>query len=198
MGREQSQTLTDYPELEKSHTWASYFPWEKHSTRKGTRMGRVMTSIRNGLAHEQEKPPTNTVDGFQDQLKFAEHPDTLQEQDKLKRTGSSSIHRSRSDASEDLRESISPAIEARKSFDANENNMGPLSHQKPTTWGWPGLGSFSEYEKLNAKLENRAKLQRSVSLEPRVEAATFEAIDSAAESESYGWPGIGMWPQSKK
>lgn len=185
------QTLTNYPEVSTSHGWSSFFPWGKNTTRRGSHMGHVMTSIRSGLAYEQEKPPNNAVDYFEDQSKFAEHSEIVPGHDRMKQ-------RTLSDASEDSNGSISPAIEAGKSAEANENNMGPQSHQKPMTWGWPGLGTYPEFDRLNARLENRAKLRRTSSLEPRFEAATFEAIDSAAESESYGWPGLGAWPSSKK
>jgi len=191
MGGTEQQNLTNYPEINTSHGWASFLPWAKSTARRNSHMGHVMTSIRGGLAYEQEKRPSNVVDDFEDRLKFAEHSEIANEPKRA-------MLRTSSDASDDLKGSISPAIEAQKSSEMNENNMGPQSHQKPTTWGWPGLGTYPEFERLNARLENRAKSRKISSLEPRFEAATLEAIDSAAESESYGWPGLGTWPSSKK
>lgn len=162
-------------------------------------MGHVMTSIRRALAHEEERlfnhPETRLHE--QNQLKSAEQSQIVaSDQDNTKLSHSN--QRCPSEISDDFNGSISPAIEACKSFEANENNMGPDSHQRPATWGWPGLGTYPEPEKYPARLPNGTKMQKVAALEPRFEAATFEAIDNAAESESFGWPGIGTWPRSRK
>jgi len=198
MGRGQSQTLTDYPELDESSLSSPSSRWGDHTTARSSRMGHVMTSIRRALAHEQERlfshPDTSLHE--QNQLKRAEQSEiVVSDQDEMK--PSFSNERRPSETCDDLKGSISPAIEAFKSFEANENNMGPESHQKPATWGWPGLGTYPEPEKYPSTSQTGTKTQKVAALEPRFEAATFEAIDNAAESE-FGWPGIGTWPRSRK
>ena len=70
--------------------------------------------------------------------------------------------------------------------------------QEPSTWGWPGLGTYPEPAIYTPQLRRQSDTERTTKLEPKFEAATMEAIDNAAESESYGWPGLGSWPQSKR
>lgn len=185
MGRGQSHTLTDYPELGRSeHSFSSW--WGNHTSDRSSKMRHVMGSIRKGLAHEQEKlpDPSESIVHEHDQFNMTEdcgHDTTKPSDPKQRRP---------SEMSEDSKGSTSPALEACRLFQANENNMGPESHRKPATWGWPGLGNFPEPEGYPFKTRNGTRLQKSA-LEPRVEAATFEAIDNAAESESFGWPGLG-------
>jgi hypothetical protein len=90
---------------------------------------------------------------------------------------------------------ISPALQAVVSTKLNENNMGEGSHQNDETWGWPGLGSFSSQRSGTSHdpKPHAAPAASEAGVESKVEAATFEAIDNAAESETYGWPGLGDW-----
>jgi len=148
--------------------------------RRNSRLGHVMDSIRLSLAHEHERLPTAT----------ATEPRHIQQQV----TASSSNG------------SISPALQAVASSKLNENNMGEDSHQNDKTWGWPGLGTFLSHDSATTqKSKRRTESTGSEStgseahLEERVEAATFEAIDSAAELEPFAWPGLGYWvPPPKK
>ncbi|KEF51137.1 uncharacterized protein A1O9_12751 [Exophiala aquamarina CBS 119918] len=198
MGRGQSHTLTDYPEVDKPSE-PSMFPfWGNHTRERSSRMRHVIGSIRKGLAHEQEKlfNPSEPAIHDHEHFNMTEYSDSDSGHNTTK--PSNPKLRRPSERSDDLQWSISPALEACKLFQANENNMGPESHRKPATWGWPGLGTFPEPEGPSSKTQNRTRLQKAAALEPRVEAATFEAIDNAAESEPFGWPGLGEWPRSRK
>lgn len=156
-------------------------------------MRHVVGSIRKGLASEQERIPDASESTADEHEHFKMDDDYGH--DSMKQV--TPKERRLSDMSEDSKGSISPALEACRLFKANENNMGPESHQKPTTWGWPGLGTFPEPTGYSFKTRNGTRVHKS-ELEPRVEAATFEAIDNAAESESFGWPGLGSWPRPAK
>jgi len=77
--------------------------------------------------------------------------------------------------------------------DAKDSTSPALEAQRRESYGWPGLGTYPEPPTDPAKVQRRSSstAKRAAELEPRVEAATFEAIDNAAESEAYGWPGLG-------
>lgn len=165
-----------------------------HLERRNSRLGQVVDSIRHALAEEQEKifgapkPTKASIDAHLEHLR------------RLDRDERARVEREEM-WERDAKESTSPALEARKSFDLNENGMGPDSIKEQASWGWPGLGSYPEPAANPAKVRHSSNgnaVERAADLEPRVEAAAFEAIDNAAESEAYGWPGVGEFPALKK
>ena len=194
MKPQNSDTLTDYPETPQSHS--SWLSWGRrgsdvtHAERRHSKMGHIISSIRQGLAFEHERLPEQSG-----AWSYNSHPLVVDghagaspiEADKIQRQ-----------SSWDSEGSISPAVEAQRISESNENNMGAGSHQTPATWGWPGLGAWPEPERARPKIGKMSERERTLSLEPRLEAATIEAIDNAADSESFGWPGVGNWPGSRK
>lgn len=159
-----------------------------------------MDHIRETLSQEQERlfgPHKSAQQHRQYQAKIGEHLDRLREQDKADRA------RAEEEMTwEDNNNGASPAVQARKFFDLNENSMGADSEeerQRQWSWGWPGLGNYPEAANDTAKPR---RLSHSAAhnpvLEHKVEEAAYEAIDSAAESETYGWPGLGDFPVPKK
>ena len=152
-------------------------------------MGGIISSIRHGLAHEHERlPEKSDALSHRAEQPVTTYPDTNSTE------GSSPRER----ATWNDEESISPAIEARRMSENNENNMGERSHQAPSSWGWPGLGSWPERERPRTKVGKMSEKERTLGLEPRLEAATLEAIDMAAETDTFGWPGLGYWPEPRK
>ncbi|KAJ9607663.1 hypothetical protein H2200_007741 [Cladophialophora chaetospira] len=156
---------------------ATEIPLNHH---RHSKLSHVMDSIRLPLAHEHERLPMDTA---------TEQPPAHQQATMSSSNGS-----------------ISPALQAVASLKLNENNMGEDSHQNSKTWGWPGLGTFLSHDSATSqKSKRRTESTGSESavseahLEKRMEAATFEAIDNAAELEAFGWPGLGYWsPPPKK
>lgn len=194
MRRHSSATLTDYPESpEAPSSWLDFIKKSRDQDqldKRHSHMGNIIASIRHGLSHEHERIPekSGALSHRAEQQPVTSHPNA-------DRTGGSSP---RDQATWNDEESISPAIEARRMSENNENNMGEGSHQAPTTWGWPGLGSWPERGRPREKVGKMSAKERTLSLEPRLEAATFEAIDNAADSEAFGWPGLGYWPGTGK
>ncbi|OCT52281.1 hypothetical protein CLCR_09201 [Cladophialophora carrionii] len=147
---------------------------EHHHHHHESKLSHVMDSIRHALAHEHERLPSDSA--AQEQLP------------------------QRQDAAGSTKGSISPALQAVASSKLNENNMGEDSHQSDKTWGWPGLGTFKTHDSATSqRSKSRSGSAGSEAhMEEKVEAATFEAIDNAAESETYGWPGLGSWTTSPR
>ena len=178
MTRRDSNTLSDHTDLSESTTTppsrSTGGTDPTQNSRRNSKLGHIVDSIRHALAHEQEKPSSDSK-----QDKVAQNPHE-----------------------EDAKDTISPAIQAHKFFNLNENGMGAESHQESGSWGWPGLGSFPEPAKDQAGTRRLSTTKTGgkgfAALEPKVEAATFEAIDNAAESEPYGWPGLGDIPASRE
>ncbi|KIW67830.1 hypothetical protein PV04_07056 [Phialophora macrospora] len=139
-----------------------------------SKLGHVIDSIRHALAHEHEKLPSDHT---------AEQQPSQQQDQTNGNNGS-----------------LSPALQAVASSKLNENNMGEDSHESDKTWGWPGLGTFKSHESATSQhTKSRTGSEGSEAhVEERVEAATFEAIDNAAESETFGWPGLGTWATPSK
>lgn len=166
--------------------------------RRNSRLASVVGSIRHALADEQEKlfgsghaKPTKA--------EMDAHLNHIRELDREQRARVEQELMWEADA----KESTSPAFEARKSSGLNENGMGPNSpKERADAFGWPGLGSYQGGSAESGKMQRTTSASkhapRIAELEPRFEAATFEAIDNAAESESYGWPGIGQYPDPQK
>ncbi|KAK6380903.1 hypothetical protein LTS17_005104 [Exophiala oligosperma] len=190
----QPESAPTSPSLSRKSTESS------HLERRNSRLGGVMDQIRETLSQEQERlfgPRKSAQQHRQYQAKVGEHLEHLREQDKA--------DRARAEQEmiwEDNNNGASPAVQARKSSELNENSMGAASEkglQRQWSWGWPGLGTNPEAAEGAAK---PPRLSHSVShnpaLEHKVEEAAYEAIDSAAESEGYGWPGLGDFPVSKK
>lgn len=80
--------------------------------------------------------------------------------------------------------------------------MGAESHQGDLTWGWPGLGTYPEPIRNSARAgtssNSKTASEREADLEPQVEAATSKpTMDKKTKSESFTWPGIGVWPGAK-
>ncbi|KIW13420.1 hypothetical protein PV08_08608 [Exophiala spinifera] len=171
-----------------------------HLERRNSRLGGVMDHIRESLSQEQERlfgPRKSAQQHRQYQAKVGEHLEHLREQDKA--------DRARAEEEmiwEDNNNGASPAVQARKFFDLNENSMGADSEevrQRQWSWGWPGLGNYPDAAKDAPKPRQLShSTTHSPDLEHKLEEATYEAIDSAAESESFGWPGLGDFPASKK
>jgi len=189
--RSNSQGAADEPELPRSTPSPPSVSRKNtdpiHRERRNSRLGQVVESIRHVLSEEQEKLFGKNKPGkaaISDQL---EH---LREHDREQRARVEEQMIWESDAND----STSPALEARKSVGLNENGMGADSlKERRESYGWPGLGTYPEPPTDPAKVQRRSSntAKRGAELEPRVEAATFEAIDNAAESEAYGWPGLG-------
>jgi hypothetical protein len=135
--------------------------------RHGSKLGRIMDSIRSALSHEHEKLPET-------------HPSALS-------------HSQERDTTSNANESNSPAMQAVATAKLNENAMGEEPH-----WGWPGLGTFRRSDSMAAENASRRSNSNSSSGPPQVgaEAAVFEAIENAAEADTYGWPGLGTWPDT--
>ncbi|KAK5194441.1 hypothetical protein LTR99_002943 [Exophiala xenobiotica] len=190
-----AESTTSSPGLSRSSTDPT------HRERHNSRIGQAMDHIRQTLSQEQERlfgPHKIAQQHRQYQAKVGEHLEHLREQDKIDRArAEAEMSWENNDTS-----GASPAVQARKSFDLNENNMGADSEEdreRQKSWGWPGLGTFPETPKDPAKVRRRSgSAERAAELEHKVEEATYEAIDGAAESEAYGWPGIGEFPALKK
>jgi len=136
-----------------------------------SKLSHIMNSIRHALAHEQEKLPSNN---------------------------GGEKHMSQQQAT--VSGPISPALQAVASSNLNENNMGETFHQNDQTWGWPGFGTLSSYSSTTSQ-RSKPRTESTGSgghTEAKVEAATFEAINNAAEFEMYGWPGVGDWTTSPR
>ncbi|EXJ59229.1 hypothetical protein A1O7_06661 [Cladophialophora yegresii CBS 114405] len=161
----------------QSEAPASSEPTEHIHHHHESKLSHVMDSIRHALAHEHEKLPSDSA--------ARQQPSQRQ------------------DAAGSTNGSMSPALQAVASSKLNENNMGEDSHQSDKTWGWPGLGTFKTHDSTTPqRSKSRTALAGSegseAQIEEKVEAATFEAIDNAAESETYGWPGLGTWTTSQR
>merc|ERR1711939_14076 len=189
------ESTTSSPGLSRSSTDPA------HRERRNSRLGQAMDHIRQALSQEQERlfgPHKIAQQRRQYQAKVGERLEHLREQDK--------IVRARAEAEmaweDNDNNGASPAVQARKTFDLNENSMGADSEEnreRQKSWGWPGLGTFPETPKDPAKSRRMSvSPERAAELEHKVEEATYEAIDSAAESEAYGWPGVGEFPVLKK
>jgi hypothetical protein len=150
-----------------------------HHHRRDSKLGHVIDSIRHALAHEHEKLPDDNA--------AEQHPS--QQQNPASGGNNNG--------------SLSPSLQAVASSKLNENNMGEDSHQSDESWGWPGLGTFKTHDSATSQ-HTKSRTQSAGSegpeahVEERVEAATYEAIDNAAESEAYGWPGLGTWTTTPK
>jgi len=144
-----------------------------------------MDHIRQALSQEQERlfgPHKIAQQRRQYQAKVGERLEHLREQDKIVRA----------------------RAEAEMAWEDNDNNgaspaVQAQNRERQKSWGWPGLGTFPEAPKDPAKTRRMSvSPERAAELEHKVEEATYEAIDSAAESEAYGWPGVGEFPVLKK
>ena len=131
--------------------------------RRSSKIGHVMDSIRHAISHEQEKLFGN------------------------RRHSHASADEGEQKEISNAKDSVSPAVEAGKSFTLNENSMSAEPQPESETWGWPGLGTYPQPAKDSAEA-------RRVSAN---NAATQEGATDA-ESESYGWPGLGDLPPPKK
>ncbi|KIX08075.1 uncharacterized protein Z518_02730 [Rhinocladiella mackenziei CBS 650.93] len=206
MTRRNSNTLTDYPEQpENTDTSPSA---SRRSTdpnlheRRNSRLGQVMDSIRHALAQEQEKLFGERKAAHHDHQynpAAGERLAKLRDQDQAQRKRVEEEMLWESEA----KDSTSPAVEARQESELNENGMGAESHQgRRDSWGWPGLGTYAEPPKDPAQTRRKSSTKsgsgRVAAMEPKMEAAAFEAIDNAAESETYGWPGLGDLPAPRK
>lgn len=188
MTKQNPATLTDYPETPDGTA-------PHHRERRDSKLGHIMSSIRQALANEQQKLFGDHSSPHDHQQ---EHLENLRRQDIAQRNRVDEEMLWGSDSSE----SMSPAVQTCTASKLNENNMGVDSHEAGKRWGWPGLGTFQgpeeQPEKLRRTSSNKHASDRMAAVEPKMEAATFEAIDNAAESESYGWPGIGYLPTPRK
>jgi len=167
-----------------------------HRERRNSRLGQMVGSIRHALREEQEKLFGNSKPT---EAAISDRLGNLREHDREQRARVEEEMLWESTA----KDSTSPAVEASKSVDLNANGMGADSvKERRGSWGWPGLGTYEEplHEPAKARRGSSSKgktAERAAELEPRVEAAAFEAIDNAAESEAYGWPGLGTMPDPK-
>lgn len=194
---------TSSPSLSRRSTGLSS---EGHRERRDSKLGHLVDSIRTALTQEQTKlfgdPKAHHHRKYQSSV--AERLEKLREQDQTQR------QRVEEEIASDgeVEESVSPAVQARERSDFNENNMGAHSSHEAAvrrdSWGWPGLGTYGAddaKEPSTTRRRNSFKLTREKMdrMEPRAEAATYEAIDNAAESESYGWPGLGdLGPSNRR
>jgi len=145
-------------------------PPEHH--RRDSKIGRAIDYIRHAIAHEHDRGVQTPAPP---RSKSGQRPTAANDRD-----------------------SISPALEAAASSHLNQNNMEQEAVQIDEAWGWPGLGSISNKQIKTSKTKTQKNhLESSDVLESRMEAATFEAIDNSAESETYGWPGLGTWESTK-
>jgi hypothetical protein len=173
-----------------------------HHEHRHTKLGHIIDSIRDGLANEHDKLfHTKSSTHQRYQTKLPDHLDHIRHSDEVERRRVEDEMASET-SNEEVHATTSPAIEARKSNRLNENNMGVInSHEgAASSWGWPGLGAFAQTKQELNKPAHPVRTGSAVgrhTLEPRVEAAAWEAIDSAAEGESYGWAGLGDWPAPK-
>lgn len=127
--------------------------------RRESKIGHMMDSIRNSISHEQERL-------FHPHRHAAEHPAATTESKEPETNGSS----------------ISPAVQAEQTSHLNENNMGPHSHERTQSWGWPGLGTFTNEESQNA-----AESRRKSSVKP--------GADPNERRKSWGFPGLGTFDE---
>jgi len=122
-----------------------------------------------------------------------EHVDKiLQHEQNLRPNKPNAAQETHSPGRTDVHDVRNPSIEAQRMESRNENSFG----DDDADWGWPGLGSVS-HAKTAALPQQPPAHARHSHAEERLEAASREAIDSAAE-ESYGYPGVGSWPAAKK
>ncbi|KAG9788890.1 hypothetical protein KCU88_g1719, partial [Aureobasidium melanogenum] len=175
-----------------------------HRERRDSKLGRIVDSIRSSISQEHGKLFGDKSEHHHKkyQATVAERLEKLREQDQTRRKRVEEEMASEPE----INETVSPAIEARERSEVNENNMGPTSHERVRrdSWGWPGLGT---YEPQPASLDDDATPRRKSSmkmtkeqqaaLRSRTESATYEAIDNAAEAETFGWPGLGDFPSRK-
>ncbi|EXJ82079.1 hypothetical protein A1O1_08148 [Capronia coronata CBS 617.96] len=175
---------------------------EAHRERRDSKLGHMVDTIRTALSQEQAKlfGDKNAQHHRKYQSTVEERLEKLRQQDETQRERVEEEIRSDSEADE----SVSPAVEARARSDLDENNMGLTSHERARSdsWGWPGLGTYAagSEDATNTKRKSSFKNTRDKmhDIEPKLEAATYEAIDNAAESDSFGWPGLGDFPPPRK
>lgn len=143
--------------------------------RRDSKLSHIMDSIRHGLAHDHERLPPQNGAEQPPQVAAAAQPTPPNG-------------------------SVSPSLQATAATKLNENNMGPAnSHENDDVWGWPGLGTYKSHDSPTPSQASKSRTgstQSTGQVAVRVEAATTEAIDNAAESEPYGWPGLGDFVSS--
>jgi len=157
-----------------------------------SRLKRVINTIRAALDREQQALFHGDETTRHERRKswINEHLNKLRVHDEQDRQRVTEELKKEGGEESDAKVGYSPAQQAQKLEQLNENGME--SHQ---AWGWPGLGSYGDSQQPEPQAKTTR--QKSAQLEPRAEAAAFEAIDNAAEGESFGWPGVGPWPASK-
>ena len=137
-----------------------------------SRLSNAINSIRHALSREHERSPKDTE-------RHSTEPETTTS----------------------INNSASPAIQAVASSKLNDNNIGEGSQQNDNTWGWPGLGTFAIQDSITTQGGPKSPTQSTTletKMEGKSEATTFKAAGNAAESELYGWAGLGEWSTASR
>jgi len=184
----------------------------------------VVGNIRHAIAEEEEKffGKSKASQEHHQQAAMDEHLEHLRSMDRAQRARiEEELLRASKDNDDNNKDTTSPAVEARKSFELNENNMGVANSHEPVgpgSWGWPGLGTYKDpeagtEEKPESKPSSKpVSKHASVPTSPKVAArsgtplavieqaeatALRNATGAAADADGYGWPGLGAIPTPK-